>query len=156
MTDTRSTGPATDLAERQARAAEHPRTSKDDRSVGELLGEVTTDLQKLFRQEVELAKVEAKAEAVKAGKAAGMLGGAGFAGYMVTLLGSFTLMYALANVMDLGWAAFIVTLLWAIAASVMYVVGRNRMKMVSPKPERTIETLKEDAEWAKHPTHTTR
>src|SRR3954451_2951750 len=54
-------------------------------SVGELIGEVTKDLSALMRQELELAKVEVKAEAKKAGQGAGMFGAAGFAGYMVLM-----------------------------------------------------------------------
>ncbi|MGW2788280.1 phage holin family protein, partial [Streptomyces populi] len=58
---------------------------EQDASVGQLLAQVTSDLQTLFRQEVELAKAEVREEAAKAGKAAGMYGGAGFAGCMVLL-----------------------------------------------------------------------
>ncbi|GAA3634290.1 phage holin family protein [Streptomyces fenghuangensis] len=128
------------------------RTTQEDASIGELLSAVTSDAQKLFRQEVELAKAEIREEATKAGKAAGMYGGAGFAGYMTVLFASLALTFGLANVMDWGWAALIVTVLWGVAAAVMYVMGRSKMKQVHPKPERTVQTLKEDAEWARHPT----
>ncbi|MGY1453952.1 phage holin family protein [Streptomyces sp. SS8] len=127
-------------------------TAQEDASIGELLSAVTSDAQKLFRQEVELAKAEIREEATKAGKAAGMYGGAGFAGYMTVLFASLALTFGLANVMDWGWAALIVTVLWGVAAAVMYVMGRSKMKQVHPKPERTVQTLKEDAEWARHPT----
>ncbi|MGK5558511.1 phage holin family protein [Actinomadura kijaniata] len=125
---------------------------QEEPSLGQLLGAVTADLQKLFRQEIELAKVEMRTEAVKTGKAAGMLGGAGFAASMVLLFGSLAVVYGLANVMDTGWAALLVTVVWAVVAAVLYVLGRSRMREVSPKPEQTIETLKEDAQWARHPT----
>ncbi|OKJ94491.1 hypothetical protein AMK26_32155 [Streptomyces sp. CB03234] len=129
-----------------------PEPRGQDRSVGELLSEVTSDVQTLFRQEVELAKAEIREEASKAGKAAGMFGGAGFAGYMVALFVSLAAMFGLANVMDLGWAALIITAVWAVIAAVLFVMGRSRMREVSPKPEQTVETLKEDAQWARHPT----
>ncbi|CAL9439115.1 hypothetical protein SUDANB176_02210 [Streptomyces sp. enrichment culture] len=135
----------------RAGAAE-PQRPEQDKSLGELLSKVTSDLQTLFRQEVELAKAEIKEEGTKAGKAAGMYGGAGFAGSMVLLFLSLAAVYGLANVMDVGWAALIVAALWGIAAAVLYQKGRARMRTVSPKPERTVETLKEDAEWARHPT----
>ncbi|GAA3495834.1 phage holin family protein [Streptomyces prasinosporus] len=135
----------------RARSAE-PQERGQDRSLGELLSKVTSDLQILFRQEVELAKAEIKEEGTKAGKAAGMYGGAGFSGYMVLLFLSLAAMYGLGNVMDGGWAALIVAVPWAIAAAVLYRKGRAQMRTVSPKPERTVETLKEDAEWARHPT----
>ncbi|MFJ8469821.1 phage holin family protein [Streptomyces swartbergensis] len=113
---------------------------------------MTSDLQTLFRQEVELAKTEIREEGAKAGKAAGMYGGAGFGGYMVALFLSLAAVFGLANVMDAGWAALIVATVWAVIAAVLYVMGRSRMREVSPKPEQTVQTLKEDAQWARHPT----
>lgn len=124
----------------------------DNSSLGELVGEVTDDLQTLFRQEVSLAKAELREEAVKAGTAAGLYSAAGFAGYMTVVLLSLAAVFGLAELVGLGWAALIVAVVWAIAGAIMYFVGRSRMRQVSPKPERTVETLKEDAQWAKHPT----
>ena len=112
-------------------------------SVAELFGEVTQDLSTLMRQELELAKAEVKQEAVKTGKAAGMLGGAGFAGYMTLLFASIALWWGLANVMDQGWAALIVTVLWALVGAVLFLVGRRRLQQVHPTPDRTAETVKE-------------
>ncbi|USQ85991.1 phage holin family protein [Streptomyces phaeoluteigriseus] len=101
---------------------------------------------------MELAKAEIREEAGKAGKAAGMYGGAGFGGYMVALFASLAAMFGLANVMDTGWAALIVTAVWAGIAAILFVMGRSRMREVSPKPEQTVQTLQEDAQWARHPT----
>lgn len=126
--------------------------STGNESLGDLLGELSGDLSKLMRQELELAKAEFREEAVKAGKATGMLAAAGFAGYLTTVLLSLALVFALGAVMPLGWAALIVAALWGVAGAVLYTTGRARMRTVNPKPERTVETLKEDAEWAKHPT----
>jgi len=123
-----------------------------DTSIGDLIGNISDDLSQLFRQEVELAKVELKQEAAKAGKAAGMLGGAGFAGYLVVVLLSFALVAGLSNVMDPGWAALIVAVLWAIIAGVLYLRGRRQLKTVEPMPRRTVDTIKEDAQWLKNPT----
>ena len=114
-----------------------------ERSVGSLISEVTSDLSTLMRQELDLAKAEMKEEAAKTGKAAGMLGGAGFAGYMVALFLSLALWAALANGMDEGWAALIVAAIWAIVGAVLYVTGRKKLREVQPKPERTVDTLKE-------------
>jgi hypothetical protein len=112
-------------------------------SVGQLLGEVSRDLSTLMRQELELAKAELKTEVSKAGKGAGMLGGAGFAGYMFVFFLSCALWWGLANVMDIGWAAVIVAVVWGIIAAVLAVTGRAQLKRVNPKPERTIDTAKE-------------
>jgi hypothetical protein len=108
-----------------------------------LVGHVAQDLSVLMRQELDLAKAEVKEEITKAGKAAGMLGGAGFAGYMVLLFASIAAWWGLANVMDQGWAALIVAGVWAIIGGVLFAVGRDRIKQVNPKPERTVETVKE-------------
>lgn len=112
-------------------------------SVGDLFSRVTQDLSTLMRQEFDLAKAELRQEITKSGKAAGMFGGAGFAGYMVLLFGSIAAWWGLANVMDQGWAALIVTAVWAVIGAVLYAAGRDRMKQVNPKPERTVETVKE-------------
>ena len=128
-------------ADEQATRTERPEVH--GRSVGDLIGEVSNDLSTLMRQELALAKAEVKAEATKTGKAAGMLGGAGLAGYMVALFASIALWWALANGMDEGWAALIVAALWAVVGAVLYSLGRSRLKSVHPKPERTVQTLKE-------------
>lgn len=121
-------------------------------SLGDLIGEIGQDVSQLVRTEIELAKAELKQESAKAGKAVGMLGGAGYAGHAVLLFGSLTLVFALANVMDPAWAALIVTALWAVAGGTLYAAGRKRLRAVNLKPEQTVETLKEDARWARHPT----
>jgi hypothetical protein len=135
--------------------APYPQDRSDqvaDTSVGELIGNISNDLSTLFRQEVDLAKVELKQEASKAGKAAGMFGGAGFAGYLAVVLLSFAVVFGLANVMDAGWAALIVGVVWGIVGAVLYQSGRKKLKDVDPTPRQTVDTLKEDAQWVKNPT----
>src|ERR1700749_4438298 len=112
-------------------------------SVGELVGHVAQDLSTLMRQELELAKAEIKQEVTKTAKGAGMLGGAGFAGYMVLLFGSLAAWGGRANLMDPGWGALIGTRIGAVIAAVLCGVGRARLKQVNPKPEQTVETVKE-------------
>ncbi len=124
-------------------------TSKRDASPGELASEVAKDMSTLVRQEIALAKVELQQEAKTAGVAAGAFGGAGFAGYFVLVFLSLALMYALDSVMPTGWAALIVAAVWGVAAAVLAVLGRKKLKDFNPKPERTIETVKEDVQWAK-------
>jgi hypothetical protein len=112
-------------------------------SLGELVGAISSDLSALMRQEIELAKAEFKQEAVKTGRGAGMLGGAVFAGYMVLLFGSIAAWWGLSNVMDQGWAALIVTAMWALVGVVLFVTGRRQLRAVHPKPERTVDTLQQ-------------
>jgi hypothetical protein len=120
-----------------------------DESIGELVSQLTTDVGTLTRQELALAKTELQAEAKKAGKGAGMLGGAAFAGWMMALFLSLTVMWALDKAMDLIWAALIVAGIWAVVAAVLAMAGRKELHQVSPKPDQTIESLKEDAKWLK-------
>jgi uncharacterized membrane protein YqjE len=124
----------------------------DQPGIGELIGEITGDLSRLFRQEVELAKAEVRQEAKKAGKATGMLGAAAVAALLVLVLLSFALVYALGEVMPLGWAALIVAVVWAVIGAVLYSAGRKQLKTVDPVPRQTAETLKEDAQWLRNPT----
>jgi len=111
-------------------------------SVGQLVSDVGRDLSTLMRQEIELGKAEIKTEAAKAGKSAGMFGGAGFAGYMLVLFLSLAAWWGLAHVMDIGWAALIIAGIWALIGAVLYVVGRSNMRRVNPTPARTIDTAK--------------
>lgn len=112
-------------------------------SVGQLLGEVSRDLSTLMRQEVELAKAEIKSEVSKAGKGAGMLGAAGFAGYLFVLFLSCAAWWGLGHVVDIAWAALIVAAIWGVIALVLAMTGRSTLRRVNPKPEPTIDTSKE-------------
>ena len=120
-----------------------------DASPGELASEVAKDMSTLVRQEVALAKAELQQDAKTAGTAVGAFGGAGFAGYFVLVFLSLAAMYGLDTIMPTGWAALIVAGLWAVIAAVLALMGRNKLKGFNPKPERTIETVKEDVQWAK-------
>ncbi|MFB0833449.1 phage holin family protein [Arthrobacter halodurans] len=127
-------------------AAGVPRTTPGERaetsSLGELFGELTRNLSTLIRQEVELAKAEMKESASVAGKAGGMLGGAGVAGHFALLFLSLALMWALGSVMHLGWSALVVAVLWGIAAAILASVGKKKLKEVKGLPQ-TAATVKE-------------
>ncbi|MCW2579093.1 MAG: uncharacterized protein JWR82_694 [Blastococcus sp.] len=110
-------------------------------SVGALMGEVAKDLSTLMRQELELAKVEIKAEAVKAGTGAGLFGAAGFAAYMMIVFLSVALWWALSHLVGHSWSALIVAILWGAVAAVAGLMGKKKFQQVNPKPERTIDTL---------------
>jgi uncharacterized membrane protein YqjE len=126
-----------------------PRGSSDDRSLGEIVGDISTDLTTLVKKELELARTELKEEATKAGKGAGMLGGAGVAGLLALILGSFALAYLLDNWMPVELAFLIVMLLWAIVGAVLAAKGRKELKNANPQLPETQQTLKEDAQWVK-------
>lgn len=123
--------------------------SSDDRSLGEIIGDIANDFSALMRQELDLAKREAKAEASKAGKAGGMFGGAAIAALLMLIFVSLALTYLLDNVMPVELAALIVGLVWAIAAGVLAMAGKKQLQSVNPALETTQRSLKEDAKWAK-------
>ncbi len=120
-------------------------------SLGELVGQATKELSTLVRKEVELAKAELSTEVAKAGKGAGMFGGAGVTAMYGLTFVSLAAMFGLGAVMPLGWAALIVGVGYFALAGVLAMTGKKAMKDFSTKPERTIKTLKEDAQWARHP-----
>lgn len=120
-------------------------------SLGDLVGRLTGDLSRLMRAELALAKAEAKEEASRAGRGAGMLAGAGVGANLMLTFASLALMFGLGNWMDLGWAALIVAVIWAVVAAVLASTGRRAMKTVNPTLPETTDTLKEDAQWAKRP-----
>ena len=113
-----------------------------DTSLGDLLSEVTRDVSVLMRQEVDLAKAEVRQSATRAGKGAGMLGGAGYAGHLTVLFLSFAAWWGLGHVIDIAWAAVIIAVVWAIVAAVLFVLGRNEMKAIKGAPE-TVDSLKQ-------------
>jgi len=115
--------------------------SVGDRSLGELISEVTADLSTLMRQELELAKAEVQQSASRAGKGAGLLGGAGVAGYFVLLFASIALWRAIGAATGLGWSAVIVAVIWGIIAAILYTMGRNSLKSVRGIPK-TADTVK--------------
>jgi hypothetical protein len=111
-------------------------------SIGALVSDISNDLSTLMRQEVALAKAEVKQSATKAGKGAGMLGGAGYAAHLMTLFLSVTLWMALTYAFDnFAWSALVVAALWGVVAAVLAVLGRNQIKQVEGAP-RTTETAK--------------
>jgi len=121
----------------------------DERSLGELLGDIADNLTTLVKQELDLAKTEAKQEVAKAGKGAGLLGGAGVTGHLALLFASLALMFLLDTWMHTALAALIVTVLWAIVAAVLGARGRKELQELNPKLETTQRTIKEDVQWAK-------
>ncbi|MGN6428178.1 phage holin family protein [uncultured Leifsonia sp.] len=111
-------------------------------SLGDLLAEVSRDLSTLIRQEMELAKAELRQTATRAGKGAGMLGGAGYAALMAVFFLSIALWWALGYLVGNAWSGVIVAVIWAIIALILYLVGRKQLKTVQGMP-RTVETVKE-------------
>jgi putative superfamily III holin-X len=125
--------------------------TQTDRSFGEIAKDLSRDLSELVHKELELAKAEMTTKARGMGQGAGLLGGAG--GAALAALGAFTafLVLLLAEAMDAWLAALIVTVVMAAVAAALGLAGRNRIRAATPPvPEQTVETVKEDVEWAKN------
>jgi hypothetical protein len=121
-----------------------------DRPLGDLVKQLAGQTSTLVRQEIGLAKAEMSQKATVAGKGAGLLGGAAVVGLLAA--GSLTacLILALSEVIPAWLAALIVALVMAAVAAVLAMQGRNRIRAATPPvPEQTVETVKEDVEWAK-------
>jgi len=118
-------------------------------SLGDLLGDVTRNLSTLMRQEVALAKAELTESGKKAGKGAGLFGGAGYAGLMAVFFLSVALMVALGYLFDnLAWAAVVVAVIWGIIGAILYVIGKKEFKEVKGAPQ-TIDSVKKIPETLK-------
>ena len=111
-------------------------------SVGELFSDVAVDLSTLVRQEVELAKAELRQSAIRAGKGAGMLAGAGISGYMVLLFASVAAWWGIGDTTGHGWSALIVAATWLIVAAILGLMGRREISAVPGVPQ-TAQTVKQ-------------
>lgn len=134
-----------DQTSREMRATE---PLQPDKSLGQLFGELTSDLSLLLRKEVELAKVEAREEIAQTGRAAGMFAGAGLGAWMALLFLSFGLAWLLDQALNTALSFAIVGIVWAIVAAVLALRGKQQIANLKPLPE-TVTTLKEDVQWAK-------
>jgi hypothetical protein len=121
-----------------------------DRPLGEVAGELTRDLSLLVRQEIELAKAEMREKGRVAAPGLGMIGGAGVTGLMAAGALTAFVILVLSIFLPEWSSALIVGAVLAAVTSVLVKQGKERVDNAgSPVPEQTIETVKEDVEWAK-------
>jgi hypothetical protein len=126
---------------------------RDGRSTAELVKDLARQASLLVRQEIQLAKTEVTEKGKRAGVGTAALAAAAVAGLLA--LGTLTafLVLALDGVMPAWTAALVVTLAWAAVGVGLALYGRDKLREAGPPvPEKTIETLKEDMEWIRHPT----
>jgi uncharacterized membrane protein YqjE len=108
-----------------------PEQAQGSASIGELLSDISTDISTLMRQEVELAKAELRQSATKAGKGVGMLGGAAVFAHLALFFLALASWWGLGNAIGRGWAGLVVTVVLALIAAVLAVVGRKEVQSVS-------------------------
>jgi uncharacterized membrane protein YqjE len=122
---------------------------KKDKSLGDLFSDLTSEISLLFRQEMELAKLEMIQKATRAAKNSGLLIVGIAMGYTAFLALTAAAIFALALVMPLWLSALIIGVLVGVIGGGLAFMGLKRLKRQSPVPEQTIETLKEDKRWLK-------
>jgi uncharacterized membrane protein YqjE len=121
-----------------------------DRSVGELLRQLSQETTTLVKQEIELAKAEMSEKGKQAGVGVGMFGGAGVSGLLALIFLSLAAVAAIDSATYAWLAALIVGAVWAGVAAVLAMQGRSKVQQATPPaPEQAIESTKEDVQWAK-------
>jgi uncharacterized membrane protein YqjE len=124
-------------------------TMPGERSFSIVFENIVDNVQGIIRSEVRLAKAELREETVKAGKAAGIAAsGAVLALYAVGFM-LLACLYAIETAVAPWLAALIVTIIVGTIAVVLIKLGVKRLKRVDPRPDRTINSIKENLEWAK-------
>ena len=130
--------------------ANEPDPTLRGKPMGELFKELSNDLSTLVRQEMRLARAEMTEKGKQAGIGAGMFGGAGIVGLLAAGTLSACVIAALALAMSVWLAALIVTVVYLAVAGVLALVAKKRVSRATPPvPEQTVETVKEDVQWAK-------
>lgn len=132
-----------DVREKQTPSPEQP--------LSELISNLTEDTSRLFRQEVALARAEIKQEASVAMVGAAMMAMAGALSAVALILLSLAAAEGLQRLfdIDLAWCYFIVAVIWLIVAGVLFSKGKKKIAEVNPKPERTVESIKDVADTLK-------
>lgn len=125
------------------------RAPGDERSIGDIMGDLTRDVSTLMRQEVALAKAEVTESGKRAGKGAGLLAGAGVGAIFVLSFLSLAAWWAIGLALagqgelpSLGWSGLIVAGIWAIIAGILAAVGKSQLNKVRGL-EQTTETAKQ-------------
>lgn len=124
----------------------------DDHPVGQVIERILQDLQTIFHSEVQLAITETKEKARRSMKAGIFLAGAALTGLLAALCMVTTCIVALAIVLPLWLAALIMFVLLATAAGGAYLLGRLALEEVQPVPQKTLETMKDNLDWARNRT----
>lgn len=134
----------------QNAGSQTPAGGNEEKSLAELLKQMTDQSTELARKEVELAKAELEIKAKGIGVGIGAFGGAGLVAFLAAGALTATFILALATVLDAWLAALIVTVVYAAVAGVMALVGKKKVEDASPPvPEKAIHSSEKDIETVK-------
>ena len=123
--------------------------NKDDRRLGDLFSELAAETGTLVRQEVALAQAEITAKATRVGKNVGFLAVGGAVGYAALLAILSGIVLGLSYFMPAWIAAILVGLVVGAVAFFMISSALEDLKHTNLKPEETVDSIKEDAQWLK-------
>jgi MFS family permease len=135
----------------------HDQEHLRERPIGELLKQLSEETTTLVKKELDLAKAEVAEKGQKAGKGVGMFGAAGVLGFLA--FGSLTAFFImLLDGAVPNWAAaLIVAAVYGLVAGVLALQGKNKVQEATPPvPEQTVDSVKEDVQWAKTRTQSAR
>ena len=123
----------------------------EERSIGELFGELSQDLGLLVKQEARLAKTEMQQKLSKVTQDLAALVTGGIVAYLGGLALTAFLILLLIHPIGLApWlSALIVGVVLGVIGWFMLQRGLKNLKEVDPAPRRTVESIKEDIQWAK-------
>ena len=120
-----------------------------ERPLGELLSDVTAQLQQLVRKEIELGRAEIKQEVDKAVKGVAAFAVAAVVGLLAAVALVLAAGWGLSELVPEGVAFLIVGVLLLAVAAALAAAGKKKVAQVNPVPQRTVETVKEDVDTAK-------
>jgi uncharacterized membrane protein YqjE len=130
-------------------SAAAPATDPRERGIGELVKDLASQTSTLVRQEIQLAQAEVTQKGKVAGRGAGLLAGAAVFGLLALIALTAGLIALLDKAMATWVAALIVMALWAIVAFALAKAGQKALQQATPPAPQTVETVKEDIQWAK-------
>jgi hypothetical protein len=129
-------------------------TGPQERSLGELFSDLTRNMSTLIRQETQLATTEMTQKAARVGKSSGVLVGGGLIAYAGFIALLWAIAYGLTSLFGWPiWLGFLVVAIIVLAiGAIMAWRGYDTLKKTDLVPRQTVETIKEDAQWAKEQT----
>src|SRR5882724_2291419 len=124
---------------------------RDERTFGELLGQLSQDTTLLVRQELQLAKTEINEKISRAAGNVASLATGGLVSWAGTLAFVAGIILVLTQVVGLpAWlAALLVGAVLGITGLVMVRGALRNLKRIDPSPHRTVKTIEDDIQWAK-------
>lgn len=125
---------------------------RGERSFSEVFQDILRNVQEIIRSEVRLAKVEIQEEAAKAVSSMVWVVAGGVSAAFAIAFALWAIVYAIGLVWPMWLASLIVAVVLSIVATVLLKAGLARFTRISPTPERTIETMKENVAWARQST----